>query len=150
MVATEWRCRYKITLHLRQLPALFQEKQQLNEEWARVCADFQRTASARVSNEAPSGIQGWTNRRCADWLKYDVDLPEHVPLFMGGAIDGGKLLRLDEAKLKALGIDDIDGEIILARLQLLVRAYRRSQPTSERPSLSASAVLYEPTAGGRT
>jgi hypothetical protein len=73
-----------------------------------------------------------------------------VPLFMGAGIDGGKLLRLDEPKLKALGIDDIDSEIILARLELLVRAYRRSQPTSQRPSLSASAVLYEPTAGGRT
>jgi hypothetical protein len=73
-----------------------------------------------------------------------------VPLFMGAGIDGGKLLRLDEAKLKALGIDDIDGEIILARLQLLVRAYCRSQPTSQRASLSASAVLYEPAAGGRT
>ena len=43
---------------------------------------------------------------------------------MGAGIDGGKLLRLDEPKLKALGIDDIDGEIILARLQLLVRVGR--------------------------
>ena len=43
---------------------------------------------------------------------------------MGGAIDGGKLLRLDEPKLKALGIDDIDGEIILARLELLERVSR--------------------------
>ena len=149
-MATEWRCRYKITLHLRQLPALFQEKQQLNEERARAFTDFQRTASARVPNQAQSDVQDWTDRRCADWLKYDVDLPEHVPLFMGAGIDGGKLLRLDEPKLKALGIDDIDGEIILARLQLLVRAYCRSQPTSQRASLSASAVLYEPTAGGRT
>ena len=150
MVTTEWRSRYKITSHLRNLPALFQEKEQLNEEWARVCADSQRTASARVSDQAQSGVQDWTNRRCADWLKYDVDLPEHVPLFMGARIDGDKLLRLDEPKLKALGIDDIDGEIILARLQLLVRAYRRSQSTSQRASLSTSAVLYETTAGGRT
>ncbi len=69
---------------------------------------------------------------------------------MGAGIDGIKLLRLDEPKLKALGIDDVDGEIILARLELLARAYRRSQPTSQRASLSASAVLYEPTAGGGT
>jgi len=49
-----------------------------------------------------------------------------VPLFMGAGIDGGKLLRLDEPKLKALGIDDIDGEIILARLQKLERASSRA------------------------
>ena len=120
-MATERRCRYKITSHLRNLPALFQEKEQLNEERARACADFQQNASAPVSNQAQSDVQDWTDRRCADWLKYDVDLPEHVPLFMGAGIDGGKLLRLDEPKLKALGIDDVDGEIILARLQLLVR-----------------------------
>ena len=149
MVATEWRCRYKIS-HLWQLPALFEEKTQLNEERVRAFTDFQRNSSARVPNQAQSGVQDWTDRRCADWLKYDVDLPEHVPLFMGAGIDGGKLLRLDEPKLKALGIDDIDGEIILARLELLVRAYRRSQPTLQRASLSASAVLYEPTAGGGT
>jgi hypothetical protein len=146
VAATERTCRYKITSHLRQLPALFEEKEQLNEERARAFTDFQQNASARVPNQAQSGVHDWTDRRCADWLKYDVDLPEHVPLFMGAGIDGGKLLRLDEPKLKALGIDDIDGEIILARLELLARAYRRSQ----RASLSTSAVLYEPTAGGRT
>jgi hypothetical protein len=148
-VATERRCRYKIS-HLWQLPDLFQEKEQLREERARGFIHFQRTASARASNQAQSGVEDWPVRHCADWLKYDVDLPEHVPLFMGAGIDGGKLLRLDEPKLKALGIDDIDCEIILARLQLLEHAFRRSQPTSQRPSLPTSAVLHEPTAGGRT
>ena len=142
--ATERRCRYKIS-HLWQLPALFEEKEELNEERARACADFQQNASARVPNQAQSSVQDWTDRRCADWLKYDVDLPEHVPLFMGGAIDGGKLLRLDEPKLQALGIDDADCEIILARLQLLERMYRRSQTVSQRPSLSTASVLYEAT-----
>ena len=97
------------------------------------------------SKPALGGVQDWTDRRCAEWLRHEVNLPEHVPLFMGGAIDGGKLLRLDEPKLKALGIDDIDCEIILARLQLLDRMYRRSQTVSQRPSLSTAAVLYDHT-----
>ena len=127
---------------------LFQEKEQLREERARAFTHFQRTTSASVSNQAQSRVQDWTDRHCADWLKYDVNLPEHVPLFMGGAIDGVKLLRLDEPKLKALGIDAADCEIILARLQLLERAFRRSQSMSQRPSPSKSAVLYETTVGG--
>ena len=90
-------------------------------------------------------VQDWTDRQCADWLKWVVNLPEHVPLFMGGAIDGGKLLRLNGPKLQALGIDDADCEIILARLQLLERMYRRSQTMSQRLSLSTSSVMHETT-----
>jgi hypothetical protein len=121
-------CRYKIS-HLWQLPALFAKKEQLNEERARTFTDFQRTASAPrfpVSKLAQSGVQDWADRRCADWLKHDVNLPEHIPLFIGAGIDGGKLLRLDEPKLTALGIDAADCEIILARLQKLERASSRA------------------------
>ena len=60
-------------------------------------------------------------------------------------IDGSKLLRLNEPKLKALGLDDADCEIILARLQLLERMYRRSQTVSQRPSISTASVLNETT-----
>ena len=129
---------------------LIGERAQLSRERVVAFTEMQRGRTVDGNMPTIGGVQDWTDRHCADWLKHDVSLPEHVPLFMGGAIDGGKLLRLDEPKLKALGIDDIDGEIILARLELLERAYRRSQPTLQRASRSASAVLYEPTAGGRT
>ena len=95
-------------------------------------------------------VQDWTDRRCAEWLRHEVNLPEHVPLFMGGAIDGGKLLRLDEPKLKALGIDETDGEIILARLQRLERTNsRNSQRTGSRKSGTGvgnarPAIMTEP------
>jgi hypothetical protein len=95
-------------------------------------------------------VQDWTDWRCAEWLAHEVNLPEHVPLFMGGAIDGGKLLRLDEPKLKALGIDETDGEIILARLQRLERTNsRNSQRAGSRKSGTAvgnarPAIMTEP------
>jgi hypothetical protein len=147
----EWseprRCRYKIS-HLWELPALFEEKAQLNQERVQAFAQLQRGRSVAKLAQTLN-VHAWTDRHCADWLKYDVNLPEHVPLFMGGAIDGGKVLHLDEAKLKALGIDDIDCEIILARLQLLGLVHRRSQLRSQLPSkppgpsLGYVAVLYE-------
>ena len=92
-----------------------------------------------------ASVQDWTDRQCSEWLTRDANLPEHVPLFMGAAIEGGKLLRLDEPKLKSLGIDDIDCEIILARLQLLERMDRRSKSSWQRPltTLLSGAVLYE-------
>ena len=138
---TDRRCRYKIT-HLWELPALFAEKKQLRQEWADAI-EMHQGRSVAQSMLGLGDVQDWTDRQCADWLKWDVNLPEHVPLFMGGAIDGGKLLRLNGPKLQALGIDDADGEIILARLQLLERMYRRSQTMSQRLSFSTSSVLYE-------
>ena len=92
-----------------------------------------------------AGVQDWTGRQCAEWLEHDVNLLEHVPLFMGAGIDGGKLLRLDEPKLKSLGIDNVDCEIILARLQLLERMDRRSKSSWQRPAetISSGAVLYD-------
>jgi hypothetical protein len=137
------RCRYKIS-HLWELPALFAEKEQLRQERADTF-ETHRGRSVAQSVLGLGNVQDWTERHCADWLEYDVNLPEHVPLYMGGAIDGGKLLRLNEPKLKALGIDDVDGEIILARLQLLERMYRRSQTVPRRPSISTASVLYETT-----
>ncbi len=77
-------------------------------------------------------------------------MPEHVQLFIGGAIVGGKLLGLDEPKLKALGIDEIDCEIILARLQRLERTNsRNSQRAGSRKSGTAvgnarPAIMTEP------
>ena len=93
----------------------------------------------------PASVQDWTGRQCAEWLEHDVDLLEHVPLFMGAGIDGSKLLRLDEPKLKSLGIDDVDCEVILARLQLLERMDRRSKSSWQRPAetISSGAVLYD-------
>ncbi len=137
------RCRYKIS-HLWQLPMLIGERAQLSRERVVAFTEMQRGRTVDGNMPIIGDVQDWTDRHCADWLKYDVDLPEHVPLFMGGAIDGGKLLCLDEPKLKALGINAADCEIILARLQQLERVYHRSQSTSQRPSLSTSSgvVLY--------
>jgi hypothetical protein len=126
------------------LPALFAEKEQLRQERADAF-EIHRGRSVAQSMLGLGDVQDWTDRQCVDWLKYVVNLPEHVPLFMGGAIDGGKLLRLNEPKLQALGINNADCEIILARLQLLERMYRRSQTVSQRPSLSTASVLYETT-----
>jgi hypothetical protein len=87
------------------------------------------------SKPALGAVQDWTDRRCAEWLRHEVNLPEHAPLFMGSAIDGGKLLRLDEPKLKTLGIDETDSEIILACLQRLERTNsRNSQRAGSRKS----------------
>ena len=124
---------------------LIGERAQLHRERVVAITAMQRGRTVDGNRPTIGDVQDWTDRHCADWLKYDASLPEYVPLFMGGAIDGGKLLRLDEPKLKALGIDATDCEIILARLQLLERADRRSKSTCQRPSKSTStgAVLYE-------
>jgi hypothetical protein len=124
---------------------LIGERAQLSRERVVAFTEMQRGRTVDGNRPTFGDVQDWTDEQCADWLKYDVDLPEHVPLFMGGAIDGGKLLRLDESKLKALGINAADGEIILARLQLLERADRRSKSTWQRPSktTSSGSVLYE-------
>ena len=140
---TDRRCRYKIT-HLWELPALFAEKKLLRQEWADAI-EMHQGRSVAQSMLGLGDVQDWTDRQCAEWLTRDVNLPEHVPLFMGAGIEGGKLLRLDEPKLKSLGIDDIDCEIILARLQLLERMYLRSQTVSQRLSLSTSSVMHETT-----
>ena len=118
------RCRMKF-LNLWKLPELIMEKARLNQEWVRALTQNQAAQSVNDSKPALAGIQDWTDRRCAEWLAHEVKLPEHVPLFRGAAINGSKLLRLDERKLKALGIDDIDSEIILARLQRLERECAR-------------------------
>ena len=138
---TDRRCtgRYKIS-HLWELPALFAEKEQLRQERADAF-EMHQGRSVAQSMLGLGDVQDWTDRQCADWLKYVVNLPEHVPLFMGGAIDGGKLLRLDEPDLQALGINAADSEIILARLQLLERADRRSKSKWQRHS--SGAVVYE-------
>ena len=66
------------------------------------------------------------------------------------ACDGGKLLGLNEPKLKALGIDETDGEIILACLQRLERTNsRNSQRAGSRKSGTAvgnarPAIMTEP------
>ena len=142
-------CRYKIS-HLWQLPALFAEKEQLGKERVRAFTETQRARSVAGSKPALGGVRNWTDRRCAEWLRHEVNLPEHVPLFMGGAIDGGKLLGLDEPKLKALGIDETDGEIILACLQRLERTNsRNSQRAGSRKSgtevgNARPAIMTEP------
>ena len=120
---------------------LIGERAQLHRERVVAITEMQRGRTVDGNRPTIGDVQDWTDRHCADWLKYDVDLPEHVPLFMGGAIDGGKLLRLDEPKLKALGINGADWEIILARLQQLERADRRSKSKWQRHS--SGAVLYE-------
>jgi hypothetical protein len=91
-----------------------------------------------------ASVHDWTGRQCAEWLEQDVSLLEHVPLFMGAGIDGSNLLHLDEPKLKSLGIDDIDCEIIVARLRLLERMDCRSKSSWQRPAETSSsgAVLY--------
>ncbi len=134
------RCRYKIS-HLWQLPMLIGERAQLSRERVAAFTEMQRSRTVDGNRPTIGDVQDWTDRQCADWLKYDVDLPEHVPLFMGGAIDGSRLLRLDEPKLKALGINAADWEIILARLQLLKRADCRSKSKWQRHS--SGSVLYE-------
>jgi hypothetical protein len=138
--ATCRRCRYKIS-HLWQLPMLIGERAQLSRERVVAFTEMQRSRTVDGNRPTIGDVQDWTDRQCADWLKYDVDLPEHVPLFMGGAIDGSRLLRLDEPKLKALGINAADWEIILARLQLLKRADCRSKSKWQRHS--SGSVLYE-------
>ena len=103
------------------------------------------TEMQRGRSVAGPSVQDWTGRQCAEWLEHDANLLEHVPLFMGAAIDGSKLLRLDEPKLKSLGIDNVDCEVILARLQLLEKMDRRSKSCRQRPAetISSGAVLYD-------
>ena len=132
------------------MPALFAEREQLGKARVRAFTETQRARSVADSKPALGGVEDWTDRCCAAWLVHVVNLPEHVPLFMGGAIDGGKLLRLDEPKLQALGIDDVDGEIILARLQLLERTDRRnsehrgSRKSGPAVGIARPEILTEP------
>ena len=118
-------CRYKIA-HLGLLPALFAEKEQLNKERASAFDKIRHDHSSGPRSALPalaSRVQQWSEIRCAEWLRHEVSLPEHVPVFLG-SIDGSKLMCLDESTLLALGIDAIDSEIILAHLQLLDRQCR--------------------------
>ena len=136
------RCRYKIS-HLSQLPALLVENEQLKLKRAEVFTKMRRLVAGPRPTLA--SVQDWTSGQCGDWLEHDVSLPELVPLFAGAGIDGGKLLCLDQPKLKSLGVDDVDCEIILARLQLLERMDRRSKSSWHHPmtTMLSAAVVFE-------
>ena len=71
-----------------------------------------------VTGPAAAVLSGWSGRST-----------EHVPAFAKATINGGRLLYLDKPQIKALGMDDIDCEIVLARLQLLHRQDRFPRAT---------------------
>lgn len=120
--------RYKIS-HLWKLPALFAAKAQLNEERAAAFSKMHLSRSVPVPPRPTGGVCDWTGGRCVEWLEREVNLPEHVPAFAKATINGGRLLYLDKPQIKALGMDDIDCEIVLARLQLLHRQDRFPRAT---------------------
>ena len=113
--------------HLWVLPSLFKQKEELNKERLQLLTGMLRPS---CTSRQPTGSiyeHQWSTKRCAEWLTQEVNLPEHVPAFTRATVCGAELLRLDEARLKALGVDAIDSEIILARVQFLKRQVEKSR-----------------------
>ena len=65
------------------------------------CAQIQQLGGLfHHPSNAPQGsnIEQWSPHRCADWLRYEVNVPEHAPAFIRAAIDGRQLLRIEQSR----------------------------------------------------
>ncbi|NWU14327.1 SAM14 protein, partial [Cephalopterus ornatus] len=86
--------------------------------------------------EEPQGAAaGWTCRQVGQWLE-SLSLEQYVQEFSAHGVDGPRLLHLDGAKLKALGVGSSQDRAVLKRklkeLSLAAERERKAQEKAEK------------------
>uniref|UniRef100_A0A8B9THJ3 SAM domain-containing protein n=1 Tax=Anas platyrhynchos TaxID=8839 RepID=A0A8B9THJ3_ANAPL len=86
-------------------------------------------------DEPPGAAAGWTCRQVGQWLE-SLNLEQYVEEFSAHGVDGPRLLHLDGAKLKALGVGSSQDRAVLKRklkeLSLAVEKERKAQEKAEK------------------
>ncbi|XP_065712042.1 sterile alpha motif domain-containing protein 14 isoform X2 [Patagioenas fasciata] len=89
-------------------------------------------SSDELPEEPPGAAAGWTCRQVGQWLE-GLGLGHHGERFLAHGVDGTRLLRLDGAKLKALGVGSAqDRALLKRRLKELSAAAQRERKAQEK------------------
>ncbi|NXV35777.1 SAM14 protein, partial [Rissa tridactyla] len=87
-------------------------------------------SSDEFLDEPPGTAAGWTCHQVGQWLE-SLNLEQYVEEFSAHGVDGPRLLHLDGAKLKALGVGSSQDRAVLKRklkeLSLAVEKERKAQ-----------------------
>ncbi|NWI58043.1 SAM14 protein, partial [Calyptomena viridis] len=92
-------------------------------------------SSDEFLDEPPGAAAGWTCRQVGQWLE-SLNLEQYVEEFSAHGVDGTRLLHLDGAKLKALGVGSSQDRAVLKRklkeLSLVAEKERKAQEKAEK------------------
>ncbi|XP_075299760.1 sterile alpha motif domain-containing protein 14 isoform X2 [Opisthocomus hoazin] len=92
-------------------------------------------SSDEFLDEPPGAAAGWTCRQVGQWLE-SLNLEQYVEEFLAHGVDGPRLLHLDGAKLKALGVGSSQDRAVLKRklkeLSLAMEKERKAQEKAEK------------------
>ncbi|NXG38461.1 SAM14 protein, partial [Dromaius novaehollandiae] len=92
-------------------------------------------SSDEFLDEPPGAAAGWTCQQVGQWLE-SLNLEQYVDEFLAHGVDGPRLLHLDGAKLKALGVGSSQDRAVLKRklkeLSLAVEKERKAQEKAEK------------------
>ncbi|NWT06220.1 SAM14 protein, partial [Mionectes macconnelli] len=92
-------------------------------------------SSDELLEEPPGAAAGWTCRQVGQWLE-SLSLEQYVQEFSAHGVDGPRLLHLDGAKLKALGVGSSQDRAVLKRklkeLSLAAERERKAQEKVEK------------------
>ncbi|NXX13841.1 SAM14 protein, partial [Podargus strigoides] len=92
-------------------------------------------SSDEFLDEPPGAAAGWTCQQVGQWLE-SLNLEQYVEEFSAHGVDGPRLLHLDGAKLKALGVGSSQHRAVLKRkvkeLSLAVEKERKAQEKAEK------------------
>ncbi|NXK42336.1 SAM14 protein, partial [Piprites chloris] len=92
-------------------------------------------SSDEFLEEPPGAAAGWTCRQVGQWLE-SLSLEQYVQDFSAHGVDGPRLLHLDGAKLKALGVGSSQDRAVLKRklkeLSLAAERERKAQEKAEK------------------
>ncbi|NXW60996.1 SAM14 protein, partial [Eurystomus gularis] len=92
-------------------------------------------SSDEFLDEPPGAAASWTCQQVGQWLE-SLNLEQYVEEFLAHGVDGPRLLHLDGAKLKALGVGSSQDRAVLKRklkeLSLAVEKERKAQEKAEK------------------
>ncbi|XP_062451342.1 neurabin-2 [Rhea pennata] len=92
-------------------------------------------SSDEFLDEPLGAAAGWTCQQVGQWLE-SLNLEQYVDEFSAHGVDGPRLLHLDGAKLKALGVGSSQDRAVLKRklkeLSLAVEKERKAQEKAEK------------------
>ncbi|XP_025927657.1 sterile alpha motif domain-containing protein 14 [Apteryx rowi] len=92
-------------------------------------------SSDEFLDEPPGAAASWTCQQVGQWLE-SLNLEQYVDEFLAHGVDGPRLLHLDGAKLKALGVGSSQDRAVLKRklkeLSLAVEKERKAQEKAEK------------------
>ncbi|XP_027598144.2 neurabin-2 [Pipra filicauda] len=92
-------------------------------------------SSDEFLEEPPGAAAGWTCQQVGQWLE-SLSLEQYVQDFSAHGVDGPRLLHLDGAKLKALGVGSSQDRAVLKRklkeLSLAAERERKAQEKAEK------------------